>query len=143
MTEYYHWIKAAHIIAIICWMAALLYLPRLMVYHVSAETGSVQSETFKVMERRLMRGIANPSMIATWVFGLMLAYVLDAWSMGWFHAKVALVIAMTVIHHMAVRWMKAFQKDENRHSAKYYRIANEMPAVLMLGIVILVVVKPF
>ncbi|RAI03396.1 protoporphyrinogen oxidase HemJ [Acuticoccus sediminis] len=143
MTEYYTWIKAAHLVSVISWMAALLYLPRLMVYHVAAEKGSVQSETFKVMERRLLRGIANPAMVATWVFGLMLAYVLDAWSMGWFHAKLALVVALTVIHHMMVRWMKAFRRDENTKSAKYFRIANEIPAVLMIGIVILVTVKPF
>ena len=143
MTEYYTWIKAAHVVSIIAWMAALLYLPRLMVYHVAAETGSVQSETFKVMERRLMRAIANPAMIGTWVFGLMLAYVLDAWTMGWFHAKFAAVIGLTVVHHMMVRWMKAFERDGNTKSAKYFRIANEVPTILMIAIVILVIVKPF
>ena len=143
MTEYYHWIKAAHIISVIAWMAALLYLPRIMVYHVAAEPGSVQSETFKVMERRLLRAIANPAMIATWVFGFMLAYVLDAWTMGWLHAKLACVVALTVVHHMMVRWRKAFARDENTKSAKYFRIANEVPTVLMIAIVIFVVVKPF
>ncbi|UOM36467.1 protoporphyrinogen oxidase HemJ [Acuticoccus sp. I52.16.1] len=143
MTEYYTWIKAAHVISVIAWMAALLYLPRLMVYHVAAEVGSPQSETFKIMERRLLRAIANPAMIATWVFGLMLAYVLEAWHFGWFHAKVLFVVVLTVIHHMMVRWMKAFQKDRNTKSARYFRIMNEVPALLMIGIVIFVIVKPF
>lgn len=143
MSEYYSWFKAIHIMSVIAWMAALLYLPRLMVYHVAAEPGSVQSETFKTMERRLLRGIANPAMISTWIFGLLTAYILNVWMMPWFHAKALLVVLLTIMHHMMVRWMKAFQRDQNTRSARYFRIANEVPALMMVAIVILVVVKPF
>jgi putative membrane protein len=140
----YLWVKSAHVISMIAWMAALLYLPRLFVYHVDAAPGSAQSETFKVMERRLLRGIANPSMIATWVFGLWLAFGYIGWAgQTWLHLKFALVLVLTFYHHMAVRWRKAFAEDRNRNSARYYRIMNEVPAALMVVIVILVIVKPF
>ena len=146
--DIYGWIKAIHIIAVIAWMAGMLYLPRLFVYHCAAETGSVQWETFKVMERRLLRGIINPAMIATWVFGLWLAWLgpeshYGWFASGWLQAKLALVVILSGVHGLFARWVKAFGRDENRHSQKFYRIINEVPAVLMIVIVILVVLKPF
>ncbi|HVJ31998.1 MAG TPA: protoporphyrinogen oxidase HemJ [Terriglobia bacterium] len=140
---YYDWIKAGHIIAVIAWMCGMLYLPRLYVYHTGAKPGSELSETFKVMERRLMRGIINPAMIATWIFGLLLVWLGHHWTEGWLHAKVTLVILMQLIHAAYSKWRKAFARDANRHDAKFYRIMNEVPTVLMILIVILVVVKPF
>jgi putative membrane protein len=139
----YEWLKAFHIIAVIAWMAGMLYLPRLFVYHCEADVGSIQSETFKVMERRLFRAIITPAMIATWVFGLWLA-----WSGGWFkapwlHAKLLLVILMSGVHGMLSRYVKDFAADRRRKSQKFFRILNEVPTVLMILIVILVVVKPF
>jgi protoporphyrinogen IX oxidase len=139
----YLWVKAFHIIAVIAWMAGMLYLPRLYVYHCEAEPGSRQSETFKVMERRLLRGIINPAMIATWVLGLMLAAHGNLWGAGWLHAKFALLIAMQVVHAAFARWRRQFAADENRHSARFYRIMNEVPAVLIVGIVLLAVLRPF
>ncbi|MGE4371936.1 MAG: protoporphyrinogen oxidase HemJ [Xanthobacter sp.] len=139
----YLWIKALHVIAVIAWMAALLYMPRLMVYHSMAQVGSDKSETFKVMERRLLKAIANPAMIVAWAAGLYLA-----WDGGWFvdpwlHAKLLLVVLLSGMHGMMSRWVKDFAADRNRHTTRYYRIANEVPTVLMIGIVILVIVKPF
>ena len=144
----YEWIKAFHIIAAIAWMAGMFYLPRLFVYHCVAELGSVQSETFKVMERRLLRVIINPAMVATWILGLWLAWLGPDSHSGWFgfewlQAKLVLVVAMSAVHGMLARWMRDFAADRNRHSQKFYRIINEIPTVLMVGIVILAVVKPF
>jgi putative membrane protein len=144
----YEWIKAFHIIAVIAWMAGMLYLPRLFVYHCAAEKGSVQSETFKVMERRLLRAIINPAMVATWVFGLWLAWLGPDSRYGWFAspwlwAKLMLVLALSAVHGMLARWRKDFAADRNVHSQRFYRIINEIPAILLIGIVILVVVKPF
>ena len=139
----YLWIKALHIIAVIAWMAGMLYLPRLFVYHCEAEPGSRQSETFKVMERRLLRAIMNPAMIATWLLGLWLAWSGNFLSAPWLHGKLLLVLVMSGVHGMLVRWMKDFAADRNRHTQKFFRIMNEVPTVLMIGIVILVVVKPF
>ena len=144
----YEWVKAFHIIAVIAWMAGMLYLPRLFVYHCAAERGSVQSETFKVMERRLLRAIINPAMIATYVFGLWLAWLgpdsrYGWFASGWLWAKVVLVLALSAAHGLCVRWMKDFAADRNRHSAVFYRIINEVPTVLMVLIVLLVVLKPF
>jgi putative membrane protein len=144
----YEWIKALHIIAVIAWMAGMLYLPRLFVYHCAAETGSVQSETFKVMERRLLRAIINPAMIATWVFGLWLAWLgpdsrYGWFASGWLWAKIILVLALSAVHGLLARWRKDFALDRNRHSPKFYRIINEIPTVLMVLIVLLVVLKPF
>jgi protoporphyrinogen IX oxidase len=139
---FYPWIKALHLISVIAWMAGLLYLPRLFVYHCAAEPGSQQSETFKVMERRLIRAIMNPAMIATWLFGVLLLMVQD-WSQGWLHAKLLLVVLMTGMHHVFSLWRKAFERDANRHPTRTFRIANEVPTVLMIAIVILVIVKPF
>lgn len=139
------WIKALHIISAIAWMAGMLYLPRLFIYHCDAEPGSQQSETFKVMERRLMRAIINPAMIASFVFGgLMLAnYHAADWSDGWLHAKLTFVVLMAGMHGMMNRWRRDFEADNNQRPAKFYRIMNEVPTVLMIGIVIFVVVKPF
>lgn len=139
----YLWLKAIHVIAVIAWMAGMLYLPRLFVYHADAEIGSKQSETFKVMERRLLRAIINPAMAVTWVLGLWLAYDSGFYASGWFHAKFALVLAMSALHGFYARWMKDFAADRNTHSAKFYRIMNEVPTVLMIAIVCLVIVKPF
>lgn len=139
----YLWIKALHVIAVIAWMAALLYLPRLMVYHCAAEKGSAQSETFKVMERRLLKAIANPAMIVAWLAGLYLIWDGGWITSGWLHAKLALVIGMSAAHGFQAKWVKEFARDANTRPARFYRIANEVPTLLMIGIVILVVVKPF
>jgi putative membrane protein len=139
----YLWLKAIHVIAVIAWMAGMLYLPRLFVYHAEAEIGSKQSETFKVMERRLLRAIINPAMAVTWVLGLWLAYDSEFYVSGWLHAKFALVLAMSGLHGFYSRWMKDFAADRNTHTAKFYRIMNEVPTVLMIAIVCLVIVKPF
>ena len=139
------WVKAVHVMAVIAWMAGLLYLPRLFVYHCEAEPGSAQSETFKVMERRLLRGIMNPAMIAVFVLGgLMLGTpgVVD-WGAGWIWVKLAAVAGLTAMHHVYGRWRKDFLADANTRPAKVYRIANEIPAVLMAIIVVMVIVKPF
>ena len=147
MAAYYPWLKAFHIIAVIAWMAGMLYLPRLFVYHCAAEKGSVQSETFKVMERRLLRAIINPAMIATWVLGLTLAWLgpdsrYGWFAYGWLQAKIALVVALSALHGLFARWVKAFAADANRHSQKFYRIINEVQTLLLIAIVILAVVKP-
>ncbi|PZQ78864.1 MAG: protoporphyrinogen oxidase HemJ [Ancylobacter novellus] len=140
---FYDWIKALHVIAVISWMAGLLYLPRLMVYHCDAPAGSAQSETFKVMERRLLKAIMNPAMIVTWLAGLWLAWDGGWYLAGWFHAKFALVLAMSGFHGALSRWVKDFAADANRRATRFYRVANEVPTLLMIGIVILVIVKPF
>jgi protoporphyrinogen IX oxidase len=136
------WLKALHVVAVISWMAGLLYLPRLMVYHCDSGRGSVQSETFKVMERRLLRAIMNPAMIVVWITGPWLAWQMGYLNDHWFWAKFALVCALTGFHHVLVRRMKDFAADENTRSAKYYKIINEVPTVLMIGIVIFVIVRP-
>lgn len=137
------WVKAAHVISVIAWMAALLYLPRLFVYHCEAETGSQMSEQFKIMERRLMKAIMTPAMIATWVFGLWAASSLDVWADTWFQVKLLCVIVITGMHMANAKWLKAFANDKNTNSQKFYRVMNEVPAVFMIIIVIMVVVKPF
>jgi len=139
----YPWIKALHIIAVIAWMAGMLYLPRLYVYHCATTPGSAQSETFKVMERRLLRAIVNPAMIAAWGFGLLLVADQDLWLVPWMHGKFTLLLGMQLIHAAFARWRRHFAADANRHSERFYRIMNEVPTVLMVGIVILVVVRPF
>jgi len=137
------WIKAAHIIAVIAWMAGMLYLPRLFVYHAGSQPGSTQSETFKVMERRLIAVIVNPAMIAAWVLGLWLAWDNGFFASGWFHAKLALVVALSGLHGLFARWVREFAEDRNTRSERFYRMINEVPTLLMIAIVILVVVKPF
>lgn len=139
----YLWIKALHVISVIAWMAGMLYLPRLFVYHAEAEAGSRQSETFKVMERRLLRGIINPAMIMAFLTGAYLAIEAGWFRDGWFHAKFTLVVLMTAVHGFLSRWRRQFERDQNRHSARFYRLINEVPTVLMIGIVTLVIVKPF
>jgi protoporphyrinogen IX oxidase len=139
----YPWFKAFHVIAVIAWMAGMLYLPRLFVYHCDAKPGSQQSETFEIMERRLLRAIINPAMIASWALGLWLVYDGGWVSAHWLQAKLVLVVALSAIHGMLARWTADFAADHNRHSQRFYRIINEIPAVLMIGIVILVVIKPF
>lgn len=138
----YEWIKAAHIIAVIAWMAGMLYLPRLFVYHCEAEPSSKQSETFKIMERRLLKAIINPAMVVTWLAGLYLAWAGHWFSAGWLHAKLFLVLVLSGVHGVFVRWVKNFAADRNQYSQKFYRFINEVPTLLMIGIVILVVVKP-
>ena len=139
----YEWVKALHIIAVISWMAGMLYLPRLFVYHCEAEVGSKQSETFKVMERRLLKVIINPAMIVTWLAGLYLAWSGHFLSSPWLHTKLALVIVLSGVHGFFSRWVKDFAADRNSHSHKFYRVINEIPTALMIFIVILVVVKPW
>jgi putative membrane protein len=139
----YEWLKAFHVIAVIAWMAGMLYLPRLFVYHCDAEVGSKQSETFKIMERRLLRAITTPAMIATWVLGLWLAWEGGWFRAPWLHSKLALVVALSAVHGLFAKWVKDFALDRNRKSPKFYRVINEIPTILMIGIVILAVVKPF
>ena len=139
----YLWIKALHIVAVISWMAGLLYLPRLFVYHVDAAAGSMQSETFKVMERRLFNYIMTPAMIVTWLAGIVLVLETRAFVSGWFQVKFVLVLALTVLHGLMSQWMRAFALDRNQHTARFYRIVNEIPTVVMIAIVVLATVKPF
>ncbi|HEX8417859.1 MAG TPA: protoporphyrinogen oxidase HemJ [Methylobacterium sp.] len=145
MGDLYLWIKAGHVVAFIAWMAAMLYLPRLFVYHASLPAGAAsaaQSETFKVMERRLQRAIMTPAMIATWLFGITLAVSSGLYTSGWLQAKFVLVLAMSGIHGWLVRMVKDFAADRNRRGHKFYRVINEVPTLLMVAIVILAVVKP-
>ena len=139
----YLWIKAAHVIAIIAWMAGMLYLPRLFVYHCDAEVGSKQSETFKVMEWRLLKAIINPAMIVTWLAGLYLAWAGHLYLSGWFHAKLTLVLILSGVHGFFSRWVKDFAAHRNTRSHKFYRIINEVPTALMILAVVMVIVKPF
>ena len=141
----YPWIKSLHILAVIAWMAGLLYLPRLFVYHAMAPIGSDQSETFKIMERRLQHGIINPGMLATLAFGSLLAATpgIVHWHQGWIWAKLALIVALLVYSHTLMRWRRAFADDRNRHSSRFFRLVNELPTIALVAIVVLVVVKPF
>ncbi|GJE15790.1 protoporphyrinogen oxidase HemJ [Methylobacterium marchantiae] len=141
----YPWIKAIHVIAVISWMAGLLYLPRLFVYHASLPAdaaSSAQSETFKVMERRLMKAIMNPAMIVTWLLGLFLAWQSGFYASGWMQAKFVLVLAMSGCHGWFSRMVKDFAADRNIRNHRFYRMVNEVPTLLMVAIVVLVVVKP-
>ena len=143
--QFYLWVKAFHIIAVIAWMAGMLYLPRLFVYHCETTPGSAESERFKVMERRLFKAIINPAMIAVWVLGLTLSFlpITDAWHHGWFVTKFVLVLAMSGVHGIFRGWLRAFANDANTRPARFYRIWNEVPTVLLIAIVVLAVVKPF
>jgi putative membrane protein len=143
MSNFAIWIKALHILAVIAWMAGMLYLPRLFVYHTGVANGSPASDTFKVMERRLLRGIMNPAMIVVWLSGLYIAYAYDDFRSPWLHAKLTLVVIMSGLHGYLVGRMRAFAEDRNDKSATFYRVLNEVPTVLLIGIVVLVVVKPF
>ena len=143
--HFYPWTKALHIIAIIAWMSGLLYLPRLYVYHCEAAPGSEASERFKVMEYKLFKLIMNPAMIATFVFGIVLALTpgLVDWHAGWFYVKLASVFLLAGAHGMQSKWRRNFLADRNEKPQRFYRIMNEVPAVLMVIIVIMVVVQPF
>jgi putative membrane protein len=143
LSNYINWIKAFHVIAVIAWMSGMLYLPRLFVYHTETKPGSESSERFKVMERRLLRGIVNPSMIAVWILGPLLAWLTGTYLDLWLQMKVVLVIGMSGIHGFYARCVKDFAADRNTRSARFYRIINEVPALLMVLIVILVIVQPF
>lgn len=145
MAEYYLWVKALHVISVIAWMAGMLYLPRLFVYHCGAAVGSEQSETFKVMERRLLKAIINPAMAATWIFGITMIAINPEimQGAGWLHAKLALVLLMSGVHGVLSRYVRLFANDANTKPAGYFRILNEVPTLLMIAIVILVIVRPF
>jgi putative membrane protein len=138
------WVKALHVISVIAWMAGMLYLPRLFVYHAEAQKGSIQAETFKIMERRLYRGITTPAMIATWVFGLWMVFAgMVDWSTGWPYLKAAFVIGLSGFHGFLGRNLRNFANDANTRSSKFFRAINEIPTVAMIVIVIAVIVKPF
>jgi len=145
MMTLYPWIKAFHVMSIIAWMSALIYLPRLFVYHCETTPGSAESERFKVMERRLLKAIATPALIASWVFGLLLVYILSPgiWADGWWHVKFLCVILLSGAHGMMSKYRRNFMNDANTKPAKFFRYLNEVPTVLMIIIVIMVVVKPF
>ena len=144
LADYYLWIKAVHVIAVLAWMAGMLYLPRLFVYHADAEEGSVQSETFKIMEYRLLRYITNPAMIIAFIMGGLMIYT-DPSLMknGWMHVKLLMVFLMSGVHGVLAKNVRMFGKDANEKSAKYFRILNEVPTALMVIIVIMVIVRPF
>ncbi|HEV2504747.1 MAG TPA: protoporphyrinogen oxidase HemJ [Mesorhizobium sp.] len=141
--DFYPWAKAIHVVAVISWMAGMLYLPRLFVYHSETERGSQQSETFKVMERRLLRGIINPAMVISWAFGLWLAWKGFGFQGGWLHAKLAAVVALSAVHGYLSSAVRKFAEDRNEKPARHWRIVNEIPTLLMIIIVVLVIVKPF
>lgn len=140
----YDWIKIGHLFSVIAWMAGIFYLPRLFVYHADAEAGSTQSETFKVMERRLFKGIMRPAMYGTWIFGLWLG-LKGGWfsTSSWLWLKLLLVLGLTVYHYQLDAWRKAFERDVNRHGSRFFRMMNELPTLLLFAILILVVLKPF
>ena len=142
--DFYLWLKALHVLSMVAWMAGLLYLPRLFVYHAQVGPGTPQSETFKIMERRLLKAIVNPAMAFVWITGLWLAfssgYIKNA---GWLHTKIGLVILLSGFHGFLAATTKRFAADTNARSVGFFRIANEIPTVLLIGIVILVIVKPF
>ena len=145
LSEWYLWIKSLHIAAVIAWMAGMMYLPRLFVYHCDAPAGSAQSETFKIMERKLLRGIINPAMFVTFLLGGLLLVtpgVID-WSDGWIWVKLGGVLALGAIHGAFSRWRKEFAADQNTRPAKFYRLVNEIPFVFLLVIIVMVIVRPF
>lgn len=143
LNQYYDWIKAFHIIAVVAWMAGMLYLPRLFFYHCEAAVGGADDERFQRMEKRLLRIIMNPSMLTVWVLGLTLALTRYPNGPGWLTAKVSLVVVLSGVHGMYSRWRRDFARGANRHSKRFYAVWNEVPALLLVAIVILVVVKPF
>ncbi len=143
--NWYDWLKALHVISVIAWMAGMLYLPRLFVYHCASDPGSVQSETFKVMERRLLRAIITPAMFAAWILGVLMLATPGAVHNDelWMWAKLALLVLLQADYFLMAVWQRQFAEDRNRHSARFYRVINEVPTLLMIGIVIIVIVKPF
>jgi putative membrane protein len=145
LAPFYLWTKSLHVISLIAWMAGQLYLPRLYVYHCEVARGSLESERFKVMERKLFKGIVNPAMIATFVFGILLVLTpgVVSWTAGWWHVKLTCVAVLIAFHVFLSRWRKDFLEDRNKRPQRFYRMVNEIPAVLMVVIVIMVIVKPF
>ena len=144
MEDYFLWYKSIHVISVISWMAAMFYMPRLFVYHCRAEVGSEMDKTFQLMEYRLLKIIMTPSMLLTYFFGLLTAYVYGFVALGlWFHIKMLAVIVLTAIHGLLAKWVKDFAKGENKHTEKFYRIINEIPVVFMVISVVMVIVKPF
>jgi protoporphyrinogen IX oxidase len=145
LTALYPWTKAFHIISVIAWMAGMLYLPRLYVYHCEVKSGSTESERFKVMERRLLKQIINPAMIATWAFGVLLVLTpgIINWSAGWWYVKLTMVLLLSGFHGALSRWRRGFLEDHNTRPQRFYRIANEVPTLLMVVIVVMVIVRPF
>lgn len=139
----YLWMKALHVIAVIAWMAGLLYLPRLFVYHVDAEPGSVQSETFKVMERRLLKAIMTPAMIVSALTGFWIAVAVHGFQGGWLHAKLVLILVLFAVHGHLAASVRRFAGDANTRTSRYWRIMNEVPTLAMITIVVLVIVQPF
>ncbi len=139
----YLWLKALHVISMIAWMAGLMYLPRLFVYHAGEQAGSKTAATFEIMERRLLMIIMTPAMIFTWIFGFILAAKIHAFAQPWFHVKLTLVIALTIFHFVLASWRKKLATGQNTKSERFFRLVNEVPTVLMIIIVILVIVKPF
>lgn len=144
MASYYLWFKAIHLISVISWMAGLLYLPRLYSYHTRVIVGTEHDKMFQLMEYRLLKIIMNPAMISTFIFGLINSYIYGLVALGtWFHIKMAAVLGITIFHGLLARWRKDFVNGKNYHSEKFYRIINEVPALLMVVAVIMVIVKPF
>ena len=144
MEDYFLWYKSIHVISVISWMAGMHYMPRLFMYHTKTEKNSEMDKTFQIMERRLLRLIMNPAMIMTYIFGLLTAYIYGFAALGmWFHLKMCAVLFLTIFHMFLARWRKDFEKGKNIHSAKFYKIINEIPTILMILAVILVIVKPF
>lgn len=144
MENYYEWFKVAHLISVICWMAAMFYLPRLFVYHSQVEKGTSEYERFNIMEKNLLRKIMNPSMICTLVFGLILAKIYGFRNLGlWFHLKMLFTLSLVIFHGLCAKWRKKFSANNNQRSEKFYRLVNEIPVVFMLLIVTLVIIKPF
>lgn len=144
MEEYFLWYKAIHVISVISWMAGILYMPRLFVYHTRAKKGSDMDKTFQIMERKLLRFIMNPAMISSYVFGLLTAYIYGFVALGmWFHLKMLAILLLTVFHGFLAKWRKDFEKGKNTRSENFYRMANEIPTILMIISVILVIIKPF
>ena len=145
LADFYPWIKSLHVISVIAWMAGMLYLPRLYVYHCSVRTGTAESARFKMMEYRLMRYITNPAMMAAWTFGTLLVLTPGTmeWNQGWWLVKFTCLILLSAVHGLLSIWRRGFCADANRHPARYYRIANEMPTLLMIVIVFMVIAKPF
>lgn len=144
MEKYFLWYKAIHVIAVISWMAAMFYLPRLFVYHSSPNITPEMDKTFKLMEKRLLRIIMTPAMIVTYIFGFLVAYIYGFVALGiWFHIKMAAVLALTILHGIQAKWVKDFAKGKNKHTEKFYRIINEIPVIFMVIAVVMVIVKPF
>lgn len=139
----YLWFKALHVMSVMAWMAGLFYLPRLYVYHSKAEIKSDISETFKVMERRLLRGIMTPAMVASLIFGIFLLFEIDAWDQPWLHVKLLCIFLMIIFHFSLAKYRIGFLEDKNQKSEKFYRMINEIPTLLMMILVVMVIVKPF